>query len=73
MLVERKEDDLPYDDVKGRTEGRERRRKKRRRMSDRIIITPKLMQLALEEGCQDIVNYFVEEKGKLNPLVVGYD
>ena len=68
MLLERKEDDKPYDDVKGRQMGRERRRKKRRRMSDRVIITPKLVQLALSRGSEEIVNYFVEEKGESRPL-----
>jgi hypothetical protein len=53
LLVERKDD---------RTS--ETGRQVRRRISDRITITPNLVECALSKGSQDIVEYFVKEKGK---------
>jgi len=55
MLVERKDS---RDEDKGR--------RVKRRMSDRISITPNLVECALSKGSKDIVEYFVKEKGK-NP------
>lgn len=65
MLVERTEDERkePVDDEAGRKQGRERRRVKRRRLSDRVTITPALVECALKKGSKDIVEYFVQEKG----------
>ncbi|ORX37180.1 hypothetical protein BD324DRAFT_600855 [Kockovaella imperatae] len=68
MLIERKSEDVPFDDVSGTEHGRDRGRKKRRKLSDRVSITPRLVQIALQCGSQDIVHYFVEDKGVIPPL-----
>lgn len=66
MLVERTEEEkgVQVDDEIGRKQGRERRRVKRRRLSDRVAITPALVECALKKGSKDIVEYFVQEKGE---------
>jgi hypothetical protein len=38
--------------------------KKRRRLSDRIMITPSLVECAMKKGSREIVEYFVQEKGE---------
>lgn len=37
---------------------------KRRRVEDRMRITPLLLDLAMKKGADDIVNYFMREKGE---------
>lgn len=66
MLVERTDEERKetVDDEAGRKQGRERRRVKRRRLSDRVSITPALVECALKKGSKDIVEYFVQEKGE---------
>ena len=54
LLVERKDD-----------RGVETGRRVKRRISDRMVITPNLVECALSKGSKDIVEYFVKEKGKL--------
>jgi len=46
-------------------------RRVRRRMSDRMVITPNLVECALSKGSKDIVEYFVKEKGEPNKLIPG--
>ena len=65
MLIERGDGGkgASIDDEQGRRLSSERRRKKRRRISDRILITSRLVECAMRKGARDVVQYFMEEKG----------
>ena len=38
--------------------------KKRRKVGDRVEVTPRLAEMAMKAGAQDIVRYFVHDKGE---------
>lgn len=48
--------------------GRLKRRYKRPKLMDRIVIDSRLVELAMKKGAEDVVEYFVHEKGEPQPM-----